>query len=69
MGWAKLGSRARSRAEGWGFRCRTFAVAERTEEFGGGARNGGIFGFGIGIVDILGLGHKPHMRWARMYLE
>jgi hypothetical protein len=69
MGWAKLGSCPRSGAEHWCFRSQTFAVAERTEGFGDGARNGGILGVGVGIVGILGPGHKAHMRRARMYLE
>jgi len=66
MGWAKLSSLSRSGAEHWRFRSRTSVVAERAERFGGGMRSEGIF---VGIVGILGPGHKPHMHWARMYLE
>lgn len=63
MGRAKLSSRSRLGAGHWRFRSQTSAVAEHAERFGGGMRSEGIF------VGILGPGHKPHMRWARMYLE
>lgn len=49
-----------------GLHGQTSAVAESTEGFGDGVRNLGV---GVGIVGILGLDHKPHMRWARRYLE
>lgn len=44
-------------------------MAECTEELGAEGENGGILGVGVGIVGILGRGHKPHMRWARIHPE
>jgi len=60
---------SRLEAERWGLGSQRSAAVERTVGVGDKAKNRGILGVGVGIVGILGPGHKPRMHRARMCLE